>query len=761
MTFLQPALLFGALLFAVPLVIHLLNRQQHKRREWAAMEFLLRAYRKQRRRLRRENLLLLLLRCLIPILLAMAVAKPVLREAAALLGGGGAVHHVFVLDASYSMGLERDGSQSAFDRGRSLAARAMERLEAQRDDNPRVTLVTAGVRPRVLARADLDVRGARAQWLSLARPEDGASDLAEAMGQVAALVEESTDPEIQVHVLTDLQARALGSALADPAAAVAAGPEFRDTVKDQFDRIRKVERAELHLIDVGPFAEARTGGRADNVQLRGLRLEQPVAVARVPVTVVVTARNHGTAPVAAQVALEVDGAEPERRVVNLDPGAEGEAEFQLVFRETGRRRLHASLQGDGLTADDEWFTSVEVRERVRVLVVDGASDEDPLRTNAWLWRSVLDPTGGKGSPDVTVFDVTATDTLALLGGQVDPAAFDVTVLADVDRLNPKAAEGIQRALAAGRGVLAALGGATDLASWNLTLHGTGEGPMPFRLLRAAGSPPGSGLPVSTTMVDPGHPALREFDEDVYREILGAIPVHRWVAATTEGMAADARVLLQLNDAERSPLLVARTVGEGKAAFWLSGPASEYVPERWNRFDDPLVAFHLLHGITKWLALPAFDPCAVQVGGELTATVPARPADLEVQRPERDGGARSPLVDDPRPLASGRYALPPFTQTLHAGFYLYEMGLERETGQERLVIPFAVNVDPDEGELRYAPHEEVRTALGIERVLTAMPTEGRASTDPQRSELAPSFLLLLLLFVLGEAAMARHVSVRRS
>ncbi|MGK0153980.1 MAG: hypothetical protein ACI9SE_000930, partial [Neolewinella sp.] len=59
MQFLNPALLAGALLFAVPLLIHLLNRQRHKRRPWAAMEFLMRAYQKQRNRLRRENLLLL------------------------------------------------------------------------------------------------------------------------------------------------------------------------------------------------------------------------------------------------------------------------------------------------------------------------------------------------------------------------------------------------------------------------------------------------------------------------------------------------------------------------------------------------------------------------------------------------------------------------------------------------------------------------------------------------------------------------------
>ena len=111
MQFLNPALLAGALLFAVPLLIHLLNRQRHKRRPWAAMEFLMRAYQKQRNRLRRENLLLLLLRCLIPIMLALAIARPLLQDAMALLTGGGTVHHVFVVDSSYSMGLRVEGAQ--------------------------------------------------------------------------------------------------------------------------------------------------------------------------------------------------------------------------------------------------------------------------------------------------------------------------------------------------------------------------------------------------------------------------------------------------------------------------------------------------------------------------------------------------------------------------------------------------------------------------------------------------------------------------
>jgi hypothetical protein len=156
-TFLNPALALGALLFAVPLVIHLLNRQRHKRRPWAAMEFLLKAYQKQRNRLRNENLLLLLLRCLVPIVLALAVARPVLEQAAALLGSGGGVHHVVVVDGSYSMGAAQDGGGSAFDRARNLVGRLLDRCEADAGRGAKVTLVFAGVRPRFLCRGDLDL----------------------------------------------------------------------------------------------------------------------------------------------------------------------------------------------------------------------------------------------------------------------------------------------------------------------------------------------------------------------------------------------------------------------------------------------------------------------------------------------------------------------------------------------------------------------------------------------------------------------------
>ena len=60
----------GLLLASIPIIIHILNRRRYKTVPWAAMEFLLRAMKKNRRRLKFEQWLLLATRCLVLLLAA-------------------------------------------------------------------------------------------------------------------------------------------------------------------------------------------------------------------------------------------------------------------------------------------------------------------------------------------------------------------------------------------------------------------------------------------------------------------------------------------------------------------------------------------------------------------------------------------------------------------------------------------------------------------------------------------------------------------
>jgi hypothetical protein len=74
--FLNPlTFIVGGALVLTPIVIHLINRIRFRRVQWAAMEFLLKAQKKQRRRKILEQLILLLLRCLLVFLVGLLLAR--------------------------------------------------------------------------------------------------------------------------------------------------------------------------------------------------------------------------------------------------------------------------------------------------------------------------------------------------------------------------------------------------------------------------------------------------------------------------------------------------------------------------------------------------------------------------------------------------------------------------------------------------------------------------------------------------------------
>ena len=54
-SFVHPAILGGLALTSLPIIIHLLNRRRFNKVPWAAMEYLLRAMKRNRRRMQMEH----------------------------------------------------------------------------------------------------------------------------------------------------------------------------------------------------------------------------------------------------------------------------------------------------------------------------------------------------------------------------------------------------------------------------------------------------------------------------------------------------------------------------------------------------------------------------------------------------------------------------------------------------------------------------------------------------------------------------------
>ena len=81
MSLLHPALLYGLLLAAVPVVLHLLMRARPKKIDFPALRLLENVRKQNSQRMRLRHIGLLLLRILVLVLLVLAVTRPTLPAA--------------------------------------------------------------------------------------------------------------------------------------------------------------------------------------------------------------------------------------------------------------------------------------------------------------------------------------------------------------------------------------------------------------------------------------------------------------------------------------------------------------------------------------------------------------------------------------------------------------------------------------------------------------------------------------------------------
>src|SRR5438105_8639934 len=160
MTFIHPLLLGGLVLLGLPVVIHLIMRQQPKHLLFPALRFLKLQQRTNQRKLRLRHLLLLILRMLLIALMCLALARPRLfsDRLRNFLGSDQAVAVVLVLDTSPSMGYTVAG-QTCLDAAKARALELLDELsEAGRvavidtaDPVPEWSASLAAARERLLA----------------------------------------------------------------------------------------------------------------------------------------------------------------------------------------------------------------------------------------------------------------------------------------------------------------------------------------------------------------------------------------------------------------------------------------------------------------------------------------------------------------------------------------------------------------------------------------------------------------------------------
>lgn len=561
--FFQPWLLAWLAAAAIPVLIHLWSRHRSRQIAWAAMEFLLAALKARRRRLLLEEWLLLCLRVLTLILLALAVAQPFVGRAASPASAVARVHRLVLLDASFSMKAEHNGSTS-FDR----AKEELGKLLRQAQPNDLLTLGTFTARVNWVFREPVTAAADIARQLEQLRPSDAACDLPHVLAEIAAALREARNRNRQVQayevwIFTDLQASNWSPP--DPARAEQIARRLHQLEQEASIRIVDVsspQTANIAVVDVSFFPDPVVAG--DNVEI----------VARI-------GSFGALVPRTVQVVILVDGHTAGKQTMTVPGQGEGLARGSYRFFSPGDHLVEISLvdHADALAADDRLEAVVSVRPALRVLCVDGMPGPPPLGGASGYLVMALNP--GVGPQDRSPAFVDRRPVSALVDTELAP--FDVVFLCSVAELAPPEADRLARFVRAGGGLVIFLGENARPASWNLLAESPEEALpplLPARLVRPIVDSPQLRLdPLGYT-----HPLLAVF-RDFDRAGLVNVPVEKyWQLEVIAGYGAQTALAL----GNGMPLVVEKNLGRGRVllAAIPADPSWSMLP-KWPSFV-PLV-----------------------------------------------------------------------------------------------------------------------------------------------------------------------------
>ena len=721
MGFLAPFMLFGAAAGSIPLILHFFYRARYRSVEWGAMKFLRLAIEQTSRRLKFQEIILLLLRILLMILLAMALARPITCSSSTSGKRGEAVDAIFIIDLSYSMNA-REGAKTRLDIAKEAALRVIDDLRP----NSTVQVVTCTDRavaagpksPRNLDQARLLIQNLQAVQQS--------TDFLGGLSEAVAALSRAEGAAKEVYLFSDMQ---------------------RGGWERQSSAIRG--RCE-EIKGQGTLFLVRCGNQPiRNVAILDLKPQSdiPHTGARMPFTVIV--KNTSTESVTGlTVTLKIDGqpldkdAQP---IEKLGPGETKPVTLTGKIDQPGWRLLTAEVKSDQLDDDNKLDKVILVREKVRILIVDGSpNDREPEKAGSFFLGHALLPVPEefKLQYHVKPTIVKAADASP---GQLNDKEVCILVNAPLGGPGSVPADFLLRLgefVKEGHGLLITSGPNVQREVYNRVLGPTGSGLLPIEIGDSFAAPADKLIfPDPNTIDEKSFLARFKLSaNDPFLQLRDAFVLKGTsvIEPKAEELKNSGRVLMRYNDGR--PALVGKQVGDGEVLLLTTA-----VDKDWGFFATNLTFQPFIHGsITHLIERSATG--LNKVAGE---TLRFTPKDLnksfELTRPD---GTKSRL-GKAQGGASEQLALT-VTDTGKAGIYtITEEGALTGTR-------FAVAPDLRESEtMDPLPDQQIDELLGFkpEHLSSGAEATAKAESVRNRNEWTVTFLLILLLFSVGETAWA--------
>jgi hypothetical protein len=371
LTFINPYFLFGLAAGILPILIHRLIEKKAIPRTFSAVRLLLRSQRMVARPQRLKHLLLLCLRVLAVMSLVFLMARPVLTQQG-LLASGIRGAKIIILDNSLSMGYKEESGEDRFHIAKKAAEEVIKDLKGQV-----ILIPTAPARNR--QSSDEEVR-----WMG---PEEA---------------------------LKELSSISLSFGRGDPVSALnKAHGKLKDLkMEKEILIISDLTRGDWERFNAGklglppsevPTTFLRIGGQKKdpNLGIKRMELVEGEGVAGVPGRMEVTVSNLSDQSQSTLVELYLSGVKVDQKSMEVKSGEDGTASFELFLERPGWVNGEVRLSGDRLSMDDTFYFPLKVREKIKVLIVDGDPRTSLRSSESYYLVNALHPGGLERSPFLT------------------------------------------------------------------------------------------------------------------------------------------------------------------------------------------------------------------------------------------------------------------------------------------------------------------------------------------------------------------------
>ena len=689
----------GALAVSIPIIIHLLNKRRFKIVDWAAMDFLFDADKKNRRRVKVENLILLLMRCLIMLLIGLMLARPFF-DTPAWLASKQRVERIVVLDDSLSMKVVTDNT-TGFEHAKLELKKILKNISSDDKDDTLTLFVTSQPDRPLLSNEPVtsDTIDAVSSQLDDLEINDGGASYREALQSISQYVSSQQKGIARVlYVFSDLRTKDWGD------------PEQTDPNEETASKLLS-ELSQNEMISDCIVVDA--GSRSeDNLAITEVKAND-LQVVNADISFTVTVTNFGRKS-AKNVRVRFRNGEnaPQSDVIDsIAPGASSTVNFNDRFNFDPKLLENTSFVSDN---DDSRLTYQITAEIVR----DG-SNEDVLTddnlnyypSNALKAIPVLtvngDPSSklesnetyildklGKTTPGIIIDSVTINQFLT-----TPLSKYKVIFLCNVDAFSEDRMNALEQWVKDGGGLVIMPGNRVRASEFNSAFYNDGKGLSPIRLKGVAGDATKATW-VNATVADPNHPAAKpiEYVQSTGLSI-GVVSIFSWwnCEIPTDEMKQATSIILQLTDKDQTPLMCEREFGRGRVVTFSVPVDGDW--SNWNSLPALYVLYPLLADLPIHLMGNSNESFVVPVGGSIEFPVELSRYETEVAltdpADEKTSSTAKPIDDSEKAKQSLLYQAN-FSELLDRGFY--RMSLKNKSGETDDVL-FAVNVDAGESDLK--------------------------------------------------------------